>query len=71
MLVPWPVLACSPLASRFCYPALAPGLAPLMFFFLSMRRLGWTAQLEAIILSDGGPAHQDSGFFLLLFDLFA
>ncbi len=24
-----------------------------------MNRLGWTALLEAIILSDGGPVHQD------------
>ena len=25
----------------------------------STNRLGWTALLEAIVLSDGGPAHQD------------
>ena len=24
-----------------------------------VNRLGWTALLEAILLSDGGPAHQD------------
>ena len=24
-----------------------------------VNRLGWTALLEAIILSDGGPAHQE------------
>ena len=24
-----------------------------------MNRLGWTALLEAIILSDGGPRHQE------------